>query len=54
MTRDEILADLLDRQRIAWDMTTVFVRNKDEHGVMDMGAELQALKQAIAELKKLD
>jgi hypothetical protein len=46
------LADLKDRERICWDMASVFLRNKDAHGLMDVGAELQSLALALREVHK--
>lgn len=51
--RTQVLLSLKERERICWDMAKVFLENKDAHGVMDMGAELQALQRAIQELEKL-
>lgn len=47
------LISLQERERICWDMAKVFLENRDAHGVMDMGAELQALQRAILEIKRL-
>jgi hypothetical protein len=44
--------ELLDRENICWAMAGVFLANRDAHGVMDMGAELQALQTAGRELCK--
>lgn len=33
-------------------MTEVFLKNRDAHGVHDMGVEIQALDRVIAELNK--
>ena len=53
MEISEILSSLKQREEICWQMAWVFLTNKDAHGIMDMGAELQALKRAIEELQKL-
>ena len=50
----EALDNLRWREAKCWDMAEVFLQNRDAHGVMDMGAELQALQRAIAELEKLN
>jgi hypothetical protein len=47
------LANLRWREEKCWDMAEVFLQNRDAHGVMDMGAELQSLQRAINELEKL-
>lgn len=49
----QALNSLEMREKACWDMTRVFLENLDAHGVMDMGAELQALQRAMNELKKL-
>jgi hypothetical protein len=54
--RDEIekrLASLKAREEIAWGMAKMFLENRDAHGVMDAGSELEALKRAIAEVEHL-
>ena len=48
------LVSLQERERICWEMTKVFYENRDAHGVMDMGAELQSLQRTIMELKRLE
>jgi len=52
-TVEDVLGSLKRRQKVCWDMAKVFLENKDAHGVMDMGAELQSLQRAIQEVKKL-
>ena len=47
------LANLRWREEKCWDMAEVFLQNRDAHGVMDMGAELQSLQRAINELERL-
>ena len=49
----EAIANLRWREAKCWDMAEVFLLNRDAHGVMDMGAELQSLQRAINELEKL-
>ena len=49
----EVLASLRQREAHCWNMVQVFLENRDAHGVMDMGAELQALYRARAELLRL-
>ena len=51
--KTQVLLSLKEREKICWEMAKVFLENKDAHGVMDMGAELQALQRAIQELNKL-
>jgi hypothetical protein len=45
----EVIASLRWREAKCWDMAEVFLQNRDAHGVMDMGAELQSLQRAINE-----
>lgn len=47
------LDSLREREKMAWQMANLFVQNKDAHGVMDAGSELESLKRAISELEKL-
>lgn len=49
----EALDNLRWREEKCWDMAEVFLQNRDAHGVMDMGAELQALQRAINEIERL-
>ena len=49
----EAIENLRWREAKCWDMTEVFLQNRDAHGVMDMGAELQSLQRAINELERL-
>lgn len=49
----EAIDNLRWREAKCWDMAEVFLQNRDAHGVMDMGAELQSLQRAINELEKL-
>jgi hypothetical protein len=49
----EAIDNLRWREAKCWDMAEVFLLNRDAHGVMDMGAELQSLQRAINELEKL-
>lgn len=51
--KTKVLLSLKEREEICWEMARVFLENKDAHGVMDMGAELQALQRASSELEKL-
>ena len=50
---EEALANLRWREEKCWDMAEVFLQNRDAHGVMDMGAELQSLQRARNELERL-
>lgn len=49
----EAIANLRWREAKCWDMAEVFLQNRDAHGVMDMGAELQSLQRAINEIERL-
>ena len=49
----EAIKSVDDRIEWCWASTRMFLENKDAHGVMDMGAELQSLQRAKAELEKL-
>lgn len=51
---EDCLESLKSREENCWNMTKVFLENKDAHGIHDMGVEIQALQRAIAELKKLE
>jgi hypothetical protein len=51
--RAEQLADLADRERACWGAAEMFMKNRDAHGIMDMGCEIQALQRAQRELAKL-
>lgn len=53
MNRDELLDSIKKRERDCWHMAQTFLDNRDAHGVMDMGAELQALERAHKEIEKL-
>jgi len=54
MKKSELLENIRKRERNCWAMAQTFLDNRDAHGVMDMGAELQALQRAMAEVNKLD
>ena len=54
MKKSELLENIRKRERNCWAMAQTFLDNRDAHGVMDMGAELQALQLAMAEVNKLD
>jgi hypothetical protein len=51
--KQEALDNLNYRQNVCWDMAEVFLQNRDAHGILDMGVEIQALQRAIAKLEKL-
>jgi hypothetical protein len=53
-TTEDALVNLEYREKVCWDMAGVFLRNKDAHGIHDMGVEIQALQRAITELKGLN
>jgi len=54
MNKTDLLNSLKAREESMWKMTAVFLENKDAHGVMDMGAELQAIQRVITELSRLE
>lgn len=47
------LASLETRERVCWDMAGVFLANRDAHGLMDIGAELQSLRIALRAVRGL-
>lgn len=47
------LEDIRDRQETIWKMAETFLKQRDAHGIMDMGAELQALERAYKEVEKV-
>jgi len=49
----ELLKSLRKREDAAWGMATMFLENRDAHGVMDAGSELESLRRAITEIEKL-
>jgi len=48
-----LLASLRKREDAAWGMASMFLENRDAHGVMDAGSELESLRRAITEIEKL-
>lgn len=48
----ETLADVEDRISKCWVAAEMFLKNKDHHGIMDMGAEVAALVRSRIELLK--
>ncbi len=50
---NELLDSLRKREDSAWRMASMFLENRDAHGVMDAGSELESLRRAISELEKL-
>lgn len=48
------LASIDARIESTWTAVELFTKNRDPHGVMDMGAELQALQRARLELLQLE
>ena len=54
MNYQEMLNDLFEREKICWEMASLFLRNKDAHGLHDAGVEIQALQRAISTLKDLN
>jgi hypothetical protein len=54
MSRIEtLIVSIKKRGNDCWAMAQTFIDNKDAHGVMDMGAELQSLERARKEIEKL-
>lgn len=53
LAADDVLASICKRKEACWKMAEVFLQNLDAHGIMDMGAEIQALNRAEEEIKKL-
>lgn len=54
VTKSELLASILKREQDCWHMAQTFLDNRDAHGVMDIGAELQSLERAHKEVEKID
>ena len=48
-----VMSDLRWREEKCWEMADVFLRNRDAHGIHDMGVEIQALQRALSELDRL-
>ena len=40
MSQQDILTDLMHRIKTCWDMVEIFTKNKDPHGIYDMGVEI--------------
>ena len=51
---DDLLDSLRKREEAAWGMASMFLENRDAHGVMDAGSELESLRRAISEIEKLE
>ena len=47
---DDRIEKIKERLIICWQMSGVFLENKDAHGLHDMGVEIQALQRALDEL----
>lgn len=47
------LVDLHERADDCWKMAAVFLKNRDAHGLMDIGAELQSLRIAMRAVREL-
>ena len=47
------LNSLKIRRQATWQQAKVYLENRDSHGIMDMGAEIQALDRAIKEIESL-
>lgn len=50
---EDLLESLRKREEAAWGMASMFLENRDAHGVMDAGSELESLRRAISEIEKL-
>ena len=48
---DERIEKIKRRIEICWQMSYVFLENKDAHGLHDMGVEIQALQRSLEELE---
>lgn len=53
ITPQSLLESLKAREATCWAMAQTFLDNRDAHGVMDIGSELESLKRAIMEVGKL-
>ena len=51
---EDLLDSLRKREEAAWGMASMFLENRDAHGVMDAGSELESLRRAISEIEKLE
>lgn len=51
---NDILESIKHREKNCWGMAQTFIDNRDAHGVMDIGAELQSLDRARKEVEKLN
>lgn len=51
---EDILKSLRKREEAAWGMASMFLENRDAHGVMDAGSELESLRRAIYEIERLE
>jgi hypothetical protein len=50
---DDLIDEIKQTQEDYVRMAHASIRNRDWHGIMDAGAELQALDRALKELEKL-
>ena len=53
MNRTQVIESLNKRIDATWAMAQAFLDNRDAHGIMDMGAELQSLERALKEVEKI-
>lgn len=53
MIKEELILSIKKREQDCWQMAQTFLDNRDAHGIMDIGAELQALERSHKELEKL-
>jgi len=52
-SKEDLILQIMNREKVCWDMSAVFLTNRDAHGLHDMGVEIQALERARKELEKL-
>ena len=52
-SKEDLILQIMQREKVCWDMSAVFLTNRDAHGLHDMGVEIQALERARKELEKL-
>lgn len=53
MKKQEVIDSIDTRTETTWKMAYAFLENRDAHGLMDMGAELQALERSRRELQRI-
>lgn len=45
--------EIKNKLQQAWTMASMFMSNKDAHGIQDAGVEIQALERSLKEFEKL-